>query len=135
MLRFKIGILLAGLFVATGLALTATNGSSEAVGCDETVKARGRLDPGASTGFELRHCSDPTDNLMGWVKWSKSYNPDLDIVVAVTSPSGTHWVFNDPLCSKQTFLITGPLEEGTWSIDILNVGARTAKYEIQMGIG
>ena len=135
MLRFKIGIALAGLFVAVGLAVVSTGGSTEAAGCDESVKASGRVSVGGSASYDMQFCSDPTHSLMGWVKWGKSYNPAQDLAVVVTSPSGMQFVFDDPLCSKQTFLLGGTLEEGTWTVDIVNVGSRSVKYEVQMAFG
>lgn len=135
MLRFKIGIALAGLFVAVGLAIVSTGGSTEAAGCNESVKAGGRVSAGASASYTMQFCSDPTHSLMGWVKWGKSYNPAQDLAVVVTSPSGVKFVFDDPLCSKQTFLLGGTLEEGTWTVEIVNTGERTASYDLQMAFG
>jgi hypothetical protein len=123
-------VLLVGVFLIS-VSLT----SSSAAECNAGADLGGRLKAGDSVMIETTFCSDPSDSLVGWVNWGKKSSPDRDLAVVVTSPSGMQLVFNDGPSSTQTFIVFGPLEEGDWMIEVVNVGTRDVKYDLQMAFG
>lgn len=135
MTRLKLFVVTAGLLMAIGLTTGLSSDSATAAGCNESVKGSGRVAVGASASFDMQFCSDPGHSLMGWVTWGKKYNPALDMAVVVTSPSGVKFTFDDQLCAKQTFAIGGPLEEGAWTVDVVNTGSKTASFDLQVAFG
>lgn len=108
---------------------------SGAATCNERTDDRGRLSPGESVHYEGMFCSDPGDSLVGLVTWGKHYRADQDLAVVVTSPSGMQIVFDDGPSSAQTFIVFGPLEEGMWTVDVVNVGSRAVRYDIAWAFG
>lgn len=122
--------LIVGVIASMGSA-----GSTTAATCNEGTDTGGRLAPGDSAMFEATFCSDPTDSLVGWVNWGKKINSDRDLAVLVTSPSGTTFYFDDGPSSTQSFIIYGPLEEGDWTVEVINVGTKRVKYDLQLVFG
>lgn len=108
---------------------------SDAATCNEGAKDTGRLSPGESVHYESMFCSDPSDSLVGLVTWGKHYRADQDMAVVVTSPSGLRIVFDDGPSSAQSFIVFGPLEEGVWTVDVINTGSRAVRYDLQWGFG
>ncbi len=109
--------------------------ATDAAACNEGTNESGRLAAGQSVEFQGTFCSNLTDSLVGWVTWGKKVSADRDLAVVVTSPSGNQIAFDDGPSSSQTFIVFGPLEEGTWTVDVINTGSRAVSYEIQMAFG
>jgi hypothetical protein len=117
-----------------GLALFSASATAQGA-CNEGVKSTGRVSVSGSATYEMQFCSDPADSLVGRVTWAKKVNPDLDVMVIVTSPSGVEFVFDNGPSASQTFTLFGPLEEGTWTVEVVNIGSRTVNYDIQAAFG
>ncbi len=109
--------------------------ATDAAACNEGTDAGGRLAPGQSVEYQAVFCSSPEDSLVGWVSWGKKASADRNLAVVVTSPSGVQFVFDDGPSSSQTFIVFGPLEEGTWTVDVINTGSRAVSYTLQMAFG
>ncbi|MEK7558811.1 MAG: hypothetical protein AAB521_00730 [Patescibacteria group bacterium] len=104
---------------------------------DAKIKERISLDIGESKSYQMIGLAQ-NDWLTGWATWGKSgrIDPSKDIHVVVKYPSGLEIVFDDPPSTKQTFIIGGPLDPGTYTLTLTNDGqTRLTNVEVQAALG
>lgn len=108
-----------------------TGGEAE---CADRDTMRGNLSGGNSSEFGIMFCSDPEANFNVHLKWGR-YKADRDLALRVTAPNGmVFFVDNDP-SAAETLTVYGPLPEGSWTIEVINHGAKRVNYELTFGFG
>ena len=120
--------------LVTLLAVGFGSPRSDAAECGMRDSAKGGLSGNSSTEYTIAFCSDPEANFNVHLKWGK-YNPDKDLALRVTAPSGlVFFVDNDP-SAAETLTVYAPLPEGDWIIEVINQGSKRVNYDLTFGFG
>jgi hypothetical protein len=134
------GVLLAIVAIGFGssaiqAAKPGTDSSPAEPECNAGTSGGGSLASGKSDSYEVKFCSDPTDVMLAWVSWNGQVNPDRDLALVVTSPSGMDYVVDHQNTTIEYFYGGPNLDEGVWTVEVINVGTRNAKYELSVSFG
>lgn len=135
-----VAVLLTVLAIGVGSSVSyaakpGTNPGADELACDAGTTARGNLSAGDSDVYAAQFCSDPTDYLVAWVMWKGKAGSDKDLALLVTSPAGEQYYVNHENNSFETFMAGPNLAEGIWTIEVINTGSRSVKYDFSVGFG
>ena len=118
---------------STHAAKPGAEPTSSAPACNGSVNTVGQVGSGGSVVYEAKFCSDPESNLTVQVYWNR-YSPDKDLALRVTAPNGLEF-YSDMDGRAEILTVWGPLQEGTWRIEVINDGSRRVNYDLTYGFG
>ena len=95
----------------------------------ETVRYQGAAASTDEYGFEF--CSDESLGLMVVLQWS---NSKKDLALRVTEPSGTVHIVDNDIGIVENFQLQAPLDEGDWTIEVINDGHGKVKYGLTISL-
>ncbi len=102
-------------------------------GCmGEEPESAGYQGTAASTvEYGFTFCSDESLGLRLTLQWS---NSKKDLALRVTEPDGTvHFIDND-IGVVENFVLQAPLDEGDWTIEVINNGHGKVKFGLLISL-
>ncbi len=85
---------------------------------------------GSTETYQFNFCSDPTLMLGVGVQWS---NARKDLALRVTEPDGTQHFVDNPVGTSEQYVQAAPLPEGTWTVEVINMGKGSVQYALTVG--
>ena len=105
--------------------------STDSIGCmgeePEATAIHGRS--GSSETYQFDFCSDPTLRLFVSLTWS---NGKKDLALLVTAPDGTQHLRDRDAGTIEVFGQRAPLQEGTWTVEVINNGNGSVAYGLSI---
>ena len=114
--------------LVTVLAIGFGSPRSDAAQCMEGAAGyTGRA--GSTVTYEFDYCSDPTLALHVGLQWS---NGKKDLALRITEPDGTQHVVDHLGGTSEGYIQGAPLDEGTWTVEVINKSNGSASYSLSV---